>query len=274
MNKEATKTYQQLIHEFSNAPRDNSEEFIKRYEEMLDIFLNLDEVYTIASKEFTPEAVKNNRALPLCALNHKKLPCIWLFTERELAQRFVKHFGLIKEDVEYIISLKGEDIIRTIKHAIFNGVYQFAIDEGAAAMGVVPYDLLNVYLRSKGEEEFLARKQYDIMIFFNMMKYHKKLVYAIETDEKAKNGTGILAEDRQGVINIFDKKEDADVHKYDIGYGRKDSRPLNIIQLRDAVNAAVENNIGMMRFEIQERIVEVKTVKVQYVLNQMTKMFK
>lgn len=270
MNTVTAKRYQDLMQEFLKTPRSDVKGFRKKYEEVLNEFLNLDEVYVIASRSATVEEVKENKARPLCALNHKKLPCMWFFSQREFAQDFVKHFGIIKDETEYIIKLQGEELIKVIKFGIFNGVYQFSIDEGKRTMVMVPYDLLNIHLVNKGEENFLEKDQYELMILFTMMKFHKKLVYAIESDDKDNNGKNILATDRNGVLNIFDKKDDANIHKYDIGYGRKEAIGLNIVQFKNAINSIVDN-IELIRFEIRENIIEIKSSKLAYILNEMVK---
>lgn len=270
MNTVTAKRYQDLMQEFLKTPRSDTKGFRKKYEEVLNEFLNLDEVYVIASRSATIEEVKENKARPLCALNHKKLPCMWFFSEKEFAQNFVKHFGIIKDGIEYIIKLQGEELIKVIKFGIFNGVYQFSIDEGKCTMVMVPYDLLNTYLVNKGEENFLEKNQYELMILFTMMKFHKKLVYAIESDDKDNNGKNILAADRSGVLNIFASKDDANIHKYDIGYGRKEAIGLNIVEFRNAINSVVDN-IETVRFEVKESIIEIKSSKLAYILNEMVK---
>ncbi|MDO5779186.1 MAG: hypothetical protein Q4Q02_01555 [Clostridium sp.] len=270
MNTVTAKRYQDLMQEFLKTPRSDAKGFRKKYEEVLNEFLNLDEVYVIASRSATVQEVKENKARPLCALNHKKLPCMWFFSEREFAQNFVKHFGIIKDGVEYIRKLQGEELIKVIKFGIFNGVYQFSIDEGKCTMFMVPYDLLNTYLVNKGEENFLEKSQYELMILFTMMKFHKKLVYAIESDDKDNNGKNILAADRSGVLNIFANKDDANIHKYDIGYGRKEAIELNIVEFRNAINSIVDS-IETVRFEVKENIIEIKSSKLVYILNEMVK---
>ena len=270
MNTVTAKRYQDLMQEFLKTPRSDVKGFRKKYEEVLNEFLSLDEVYVIASRSATVEEVKENKARPLCALNHKKLPCMWFFSEKEFAQNFVKHFGIIKDGTEYIIKLQGEDLIKVIKFGIFNGVYQFSIDEGKCTMVMVPYDLLNTYLVNNGEENFLDKNQYELMVLFTMMKFHKKLVYAIESDDKDNNGKNILAADRSGVLNIFAQKDDANIHKYDIGYGRKEAIGLNIIEFRNAINSIIDS-IETVRFEIKENIIEIKSSKLAYILNEMVK---
>ena len=270
MNTVTAKRYQDLMQEFLKTPRSDAKGFRRKYEEVLNEFLNLDEVYVIASRSATVEEVKQNKARPLCALNHKKLPCMWFFSEREFAQNFVKHFGIIQDGVEYIRKLKGEELIEVIKFGIFNGVYQFSIDEGKCTMLMVPYDLLNTYLVNKGEENFLEKSQYELMILFTMMKFHKKLVYAIESDDKDNNDKNILAADRSGVLNIFASKDDANIHKYDIGYGRKEAVGLNIVEFRNAINSIVDS-IETVRFEVKENIIEIKSSKLDYILNEMVK---
>ena len=270
MNILAAKRYQDLMQEFLKTPRSDAKGFRRKYEEVLNGFLNLDEVYVIASRSATVQEVKENKARPLCALNHKKLPCMWFFSEMEFAQNFVKHFGIIKDGTEYIIKLKGEELIEVIKFGIFNGVYQFSIDEGKCTMVMVPYDLLNMYLVSRGEETFLDKNQYELMILFTMMKFHKKLVYAIESDDKDNTGKNTLAADRSGILNIFDNKDDANIHKYDIGYGRKEAIGLNIVEFRNAINSIVDNT-EIVRFEIKEHIIEIKSSKLAYILNEMVR---
>lgn len=270
MNTVTAKRYQDLMQEFLKTPRSDAKGFREKYEEVLNEFLNLDEVYVIASRSATIEEVKENKARPLCALNHKKLPCMWFFSEKEFAQNFVKHFGIIKDGVEYIRKIQGEELIEVIRFGIFNGVYQFSIDEGKCTMLMVPYDLLNTYLVNKGEENFLEKSQYELMILFTMMKFHKKLVYAIESDDKDNNGKNILAVDRSGVLNIFANKDDANIHKYDIGYGRKEAIGLNIVEFRNAINSIVDS-IETVRFEVKENIIEIKSSKLDYILNEMVK---
>lgn len=270
MNTVTAKRYQDLMQEFLKTPRSDAKGFRKKYEEVLNEFLNLDEVYVIASRSATVEEVKENKARPLCALNHKKLPCMWFFSEKEFAQNFVKYFGIIKDGVEYIRKLQGEELIEVIRFGIFNGVYQFSIDEGKCTMLMVPYDLLNTYLVNKGEESFLEKSQYELMILFTMMKFHKKFVYAIESDDKDNNGKNILAADRSGVLNIFANEDDANIHKYDIGYGRKEAIGLNIVEFRNAINSIVDS-IETVRFEVKENIIEIKSSKLDYILNEMVK---
>ena len=270
MKTVTAKRYQDLMQEFLKTPRSDAKGFRKKYEEVLNEFLKLDEVYVVASRSATVEEVKENKARPLCALNHKKMPCMWFFSEREFAQNFVKHFGIIKDGVEYIRKLQGEELIEVIKFGIFNGVYQFSIDEGKCTMLMVPYDLLNTYLVNKGEDNFLERSQYELMILFTMMKFHKKLLYAIESDNKDNNGKNILAADRSGVLNIFADKDDANIHKYDIGYGRKVAIGLNIVEFRNAINSIVDS-IETVRFEVKENIIEIKSSKLDYILNEMLK---
>lgn len=270
MNIGTVKKYQELMQEFSKTPREDVMRFKKKYEEVLSEFLKLEEVYTIASKKSSLEDIKNNVAKPLCALNHKKMTGMWFFSEREFAQDFVKHFGLIKDGVEYIRTLKGEEIIEAIKYGVFNGIYQFSIDEGKCTMVMVPYDLLNAYFNSKGEENFLEKNQYELMILFTMMKFHGKLVYAIESDDLGKDGKSKLACDRKGVLNLFEKKDDADIHKYDIGYGRKESKGLNIIELRNSINE-ISEEVEVVKIEIKENVFEISSKKLAYILNEMTK---
>lgn len=272
MNTGTAKKYQELLQEFSKTPRADVNGFRKKTQEVLSEFFKLDEVYTIASRSATVEEVNENIAKPLCALNHKKMPCMWFFSEKEFAQDFVKHFNIIKDGTEYIRKLQGKELIDVIKFGVFNGIYQFSIDEGKCTMVVVPYDLLNAYFASNGEENFLEKDQYELMILFTMMKFHKKLLYAIESDEKDCNDKNILAADRKGVLNIFDKKDDADVHKYDIGYGRKEATSLNIIEFRNAINSIVDS-IELVRFEIREKIIEVNSKKLAYILDEMVKSY-
>ena len=68
------------------------------------------------------------------------MPCMWFFSEKEFAQDFVKHFNIIKDGTEYIRKLQGKDaLIDVIKFGVFNGIYQFSIDEGKCTMVVEPY---------------------------------------------------------------------------------------------------------------------------------------
>lgn len=201
-------------------------------------------------------------------MNHKKLPTIWFFSEREFAQDFVNHFRLIKDEVEYIRVLKGEEIIEAIKYGVFNGIYQFSIDEGKCTMVMVPYDLLNIYFNKVGKENFLEKNQYELMILFTMMKFYGKVIYAIESDELNVNGNYKLAYDRSGIINLFENKDDANTHKYDIGYGRKEVKALNIIEFRNIINS-IENEKENIKIEIKENVFEINIKKLKYILNEM-----
>ena len=115
MNTGTAKKYQELLQEFSKTPRADVNGFRKKTEEVLSEFFKLDEVYTIASRSATVEEVNENIAKPLCALNHKKMPCMWFFSEKEFAQDFVKHFNIIKDGTEYIRKLQGKELIDVIK---------------------------------------------------------------------------------------------------------------------------------------------------------------
>ena len=114
MNTGTAEKYQELLQEFSKTPRADVNGFRKKTEEVLSEFFKLDEVYTIASRSATVEEVNENIAKPLCALNHKKMPCMWFFSEKEFAQDFVKHFNIIKDGTEYIRKLQGKELIDVI----------------------------------------------------------------------------------------------------------------------------------------------------------------
>lgn len=92
MNMSTTKRYQDILQELSKTPREDVVKFRNKYEEALNEFLELKEVYTIASKKSSLEEIKNNTAKPLCALNHKKLPTIWFFFRKRICPRFCKSF--------------------------------------------------------------------------------------------------------------------------------------------------------------------------------------
>ena len=263
-----TKKYQDTLRGLLKISKKDAIKFKGKYEEALSEFLELKEVYTIASKKSSLEEIKNNTSIPLCSLNHKKLPTIWLFSERKFAQDFVNHFGLIKDGIEYIRVLKGKEIIDVIKYAVFNGIYQFSIDEGNCTMTMVPYDLLNIYFNKNGKENFLEKNQYELMIFFNMMKFYGKYIYTIESDELNSDGTYKLACDKNGIINFFENKDDANVYKYDIGYGRKEVKALSIIELRNVVNS-ITNDMNNIKIEIKGNIFEIDIKKLKYILNEM-----
>ena len=71
MSEIATKTYQDLLQEFSKTPKEDVKAFTEKYKEVLTEFLNLNEVYTIADKNAKVSDVINNTARPLCALSNK-----------------------------------------------------------------------------------------------------------------------------------------------------------------------------------------------------------
>ena len=58
MNTVTAKRYQDLMQEFLKTPRSDVKGFRKKYEEVLNKFLNLDEVYVIASRSATVDEVK------------------------------------------------------------------------------------------------------------------------------------------------------------------------------------------------------------------------
>ena len=51
MNMSTTKRYQDILQELSKTPREDVVKFRNKYEEALNEFLELKEVYTIASKK-------------------------------------------------------------------------------------------------------------------------------------------------------------------------------------------------------------------------------
>ena len=106
------------------------------------------------------------------------------------------------------------------------------------------------------------------MILFTMMKFYGKVIYAIESDELNDNGNYKLAYDRSGIINLFENKDDANTHKYDIGYGRKEVKALNIIEFRNIINS-IENEKENIKIEIKENVFEINIKKLKYILNEM-----
>ena len=61
MNMSTTKRYQDILQELSKTPREDVVKFRNKYEEALNEFLELKEVYTIASKKSSLEEIKNNK---------------------------------------------------------------------------------------------------------------------------------------------------------------------------------------------------------------------
>jgi zinc transporter ZupT len=74
--------------------------------------------------------------------------------------------------------------------------------------------------------------------------------------------------DRSGIINLFENKDDANTHKYDIGYGRKEVKALNIIEFRNIINS-IENEKENIKIEIKENVFEINIKKLKYILNEM-----
>ena len=72
------------------------------------------------------------------------------------------------------------------------------------------------------------------------------------------------------MLNIFANEDDANIHKYDIGYGRKEAIGFNIVEFRNAINSIVDS-IETVRFEVKENIIEIKSSKLDYILNEMVK---
>lgn len=135
-------------------------------------------------------------------------------------------------------------------------------------MVMVPYDLLNIHFNKVGKEIFLEKNQYELMILFTMMKFYGRVIYAIESDELNDNGNYKLAYDRSGIINLFENKNGANTHKYDIGYGRKEVKALNIIEFRNIINS-IENEKENIKIEIKENVFEINIKKLKYILNEM-----
>ena len=70
MNTVTAKRYQDLMQEFLKTSRSDAKGFRKKYEEVLNEFLNLDEVYVIASRSATVEEVKE-KLLQLPYIQHE-----------------------------------------------------------------------------------------------------------------------------------------------------------------------------------------------------------
>lgn len=185
------------LHEFSG----DKEECNKAANEVLKLFLNKDNIYTIMSLKNTRKDLFKRQGKVFCGLNENNNPTIWLFSEEQYALAYSEKFNFKLEGFNCIKKISTYELEELVYKGMFKGLKTIRIDEGLTYIDISIYDFVNSILEVQGKKAIIKKQDRPIISLIVDMRYKDKYVYTIEGRE---NEIYLSEEDLKNIINEFD----------------------------------------------------------------------
>lgn len=181
------KSVQDLIKELSKINfKDYEEEYLDKSKEILEAIASMSYVYTVLSKGTTAADIMKNRASLHCANNKYNHACIWIFSEKEIAEKWARKYGfllpgksIVEKGSTLVHKIKTKDLEEVTYKGVFKGVSDIVIDDGASWVCFSLKDFINTLsMKNEGKNKF-STKDFAFIQFFNKMKYENAKLYVI-----------------------------------------------------------------------------------------------
>lgn len=260
------KNVQQLIKEFASLDKKDKKLVLDKQQEILHELIKNEYIYTLLDKSTTSEQLKSNKVAILTSANSVGRPCFRIFSEKTLAENCARKYNLTidtdeEKDVPLIFKVTTKGMIKTAYSAMFNGLYDIVIDDGAAWINVNAKDFVNSLYSYVGEDDIVSDADFTFINIVNMLKYTDRPVFTVNNVEN---------EDGSKKIQIFIEKKDADKYALDKLNNVSLVQSLNVMKLNDLI---VENFEKTPQIEISivfgTIIRKMKIAKANFILNKM-----
>lgn len=245
-----------------------TEKFNQLYEEiMLDLVLSK-ELYSIIRKNTDVNEEMNI----FCGINNEKIPSVWIFTQKSIAEEFTKYYKIVDDGHYLFRKVTIEELTVFIFNAMFSGVSKLIVDEGRNTLITNVYDFVNMSLVSINRQPILEKQEYKVMDIFNQMKYGKKKLWIIPA--KKINGEELIFnqfipanENRK--IKIYKSEEQCKKESTKYGFEKDFAISIELKSLYKILEKSYKENIETVIFVIDDCNVNVEIKKALGILQRM-----
>lgn len=260
------KSVQELIGEFSKLDKKDKKAILEKQKEILHTLIKNEYIYTLFDKKTTVEQFKNNAGNILISGNATQRPCFRIFSERELAEKCAIKYDLTidtpeKEKTPLVFKVTTKGMIKTAYNAMFKGLFDIIIDDGANWLDVNVRDFVNSLYSYVGEEDLVAPIDFTLVSIINMLKFTDRPIYSVIDFEN---------EDASKKIQIFLIKEEADRYALNRFNNLNRVERLNIDSLSEIiVGNFIKDSTLEMSVVYGPIIRSIKLAKANFILNKM-----
>lgn len=260
------KNVQQLIAEFAGLDKNDKKAILDKQSEILHALIKQEYIYTLLDKKTTAEQFKNNTGNVLTSGNSVGRPCFRLFSTKTLAENCARKYNLTIDTVEaknvpLIFKVTTKGMIKTAYNAMFKGLFDIVIDDGANWIDVNVKDFVNSLYSYVGEEDIVSNTDFTFINIVNMLKYTDREVYAVVNKK---------SEDKSAIVQLFLQKKDADKYALEKLNNLSLVNKLNITKLNDLIVDTIEETPGIeISIVFGDIVRKMKVAKANFILNKM-----
>lgn len=260
------KSVQELISEFSKLDKNDKKAILAKQTEILHTLIKQEYIYTLLDKKTTLDQFKNKSGNILTSGNSLGRPCFRIFSKKELAEKCAVNYGLTiatpeNENQPLIFKVTTKGMIKTAYNAMFKGLFDIVIDDGANWIDVNVRDFVNSLYSYVGEEDLVAPIDFTLVNIVNMLKYTDKPIYSI---------MDFKSEDDSKKIQIFLEKRDAEKYALE---KLKDIGKIKLLNIDSFNNLVVDNFVKDSKLEMSvvygPVVRTIKLAKANFILNKM-----
>jgi hypothetical protein len=260
------KKVQQLIAEFAGLDKNDKKAILDKQQEILYALIKQEYIYTLLDKGTTLEQFKNNTGNILISGNAMERPCFRIYSEKSLAEDCARRYELTidtpeQKNVPLVFKVTTKGMIKTAYSAMFKGLSDIVIDDGANWINVNVRDFVNSLYSYIGEEEIVNSTDFTFINIVNMLKYTDNGIFSVVNRE---------SEDKSKIVQFFLQKNDADKYANEVlknatAVKKFDLNGFNDL-IVDTLNEMPEAEISIVFGMIIRRM---KVAKANFFLNKM-----
>ena len=260
------KNVQQLIGEFAVLDKNDKKAVLDKQQEILHALIKQEYIYTLLDKNTTVEQFKNNTGNVLTSGNSMGRPCFRIYSEKSIAEGCARKYDLTidtpeESNVPLIFKVTTKGMIKTAYSAMFKGLFDIVIDDGANWINVNVKDFVNSLYSYIGEEDIVNNTDFTFINIVNMLKFTDNGIFSIIN----KN-----SEDKSKIVQLFLQKNDADKYAMEVLNNPAAVEVLDINKFNDLIvdtlNETPELELSIVFGSIIRKI---KVAKANFFLNKM-----
>lgn len=260
------KNVQQLIGEFAALDKSDKKVVLDKQQEILHTLIKQEYIYTLLDKNTTVEQFKNNTGNVLTSGNSMGRPCFRIYSEKSIAEGCARKYELTidtpeESNVPLIFKVTTKGMIKTAYSAMFKGLFDIVIDDGANWINVNVKDFVNSLYSYVGEEDIVSNTDFTFINIVNMLKFtDNKIFLVINKDSR----------DKSKIIQLFLQRKDAEKYAEEVLNNVNAVEVLDINKFNDLIVDTL-NETPELEFSIvfASIIRKMKIAKANFFLNKM-----
>lgn len=260
-----SKTVQDLIHELSNISI-GSQSYTDKYNEVLSCLNHQKQLYTVVGKNTTDEEIQKNNGKIFFGMNNRVLT-MWLFSERPIAEKFADYYQFKRGNKYLIKSLEIKEVLITSYFAMFSGINQVIIDEGADYLGCSIYDFVNACFINQGQPPVLEKNEYPIMNALNIIRFTDNNLWMAASDNRSFNNK-LIPLINNNIVRLFMSKKDCEEY-YQQNRLNIQIKEVDIKKLPIIIETCINNQVDTAVIKINEKESRMKVNKLYNLLQRM-----